>query len=117
MLKLILAAATAGVLLASSYLPAAAHDDGTIDARQERQAAAIERGRKSGEITWREGLKLRAEQRRIAALEVHLRASGGHLTYQEVERLNAELYEARRKIRAEKRDGYRRWSALPRVGR
>jgi len=37
MLKLILAAATAGVLLAASYLPAAAHDDGTIDARQERR--------------------------------------------------------------------------------
>ncbi|MBU1210990.1 MAG: hypothetical protein KJ587_06925, partial [Alphaproteobacteria bacterium] len=85
--------------------------------RQERQAAAIERGRKSGNITWREGLKLRAAQRRITALEVHLRASGGHLTYQEAERLNAELDEARSKIRAEQRDGYRRWSVLPRVGR
>lgn len=117
MLKLILATMTASVLLASSYLPAAAHDDGTIDARQERQAAAIERGRKSGQITWREGLKLRAEQRRIAALEVHLRATGGHLTYEEAERINAQLDEASRHISKEKRDGYRRLSFLPRVGR
>ena len=117
MIKIILATMTAGVILAASYLPAAAHDDGSIDARQERQAEAIERGRKSGKITWREGLKLRAEQRRIASLEYHLRKTGGHLTYKESGRLNDLLDQARRNIRKEKRDGHRRWSALPRVGR
>lgn len=117
MLKILIATMTASALLATSYLPAAAHDDGSVDVRQARQAAAIERGRKSGKITWREGLKLRAEQRRIASLEVHLRKSGGHLTYKEVERLNTLLDQARRNIRREKHDGHRRWSALPRVGR
>lgn len=117
MLKIALATLTAAAVLAASYLPAAAHDDGSIDIRQERQARAIERGRKSGKITWREGLKLRAEQRRIAALEYQLRHSGGHLTYAEVDRLHRKLDQARENIRAEKRDGYSRWSALPRVGR
>lgn len=117
MLKLVLATMTAGALLAGSYLPAAAHDNGSVDARQERQAAAIERGRQTGKITWREGLKLRAEQRRIAALERQLRASGGHLTYKEAARLKKLQKQARRNIREKRINGHRRWSGLPRVGR
>ncbi|MBU2581626.1 MAG: hypothetical protein KJ622_07895 [Alphaproteobacteria bacterium] len=117
MLKIFLATLTASAALATSYLPAAAHDDGKVNARQERQVEFIERGRKSGKITWREGLRLRAEQRRIHALENHLRNTGGHLTYAEAERLNKLLDQSRRNIRQEKHDGHRRWAILPRVGR
>ena len=116
MLKILVATMTAGAVLAASYLPAAAHDDGSVDARQERQARAIERGRISGKITWREGRKLRRQQRKIARLERDFRRDG-HLSEHEMGILHAKLDRARRRIRAEKRDGYRRWSALPRFGR
>ena len=37
-----------------------------IDNRQAKQAERIEAGRQTGSITWTEGIKLRAEQRKIA---------------------------------------------------
>ena len=116
MLKIFLATMTASAFLAASYLPAAAHDDGSVDARQKRQAHKIERGRISGQITWREGLKLRRQQRKIAHLERKFR-SDGHLSEREMGILHDMLDRARVSIRAEKHDSYRRWSALPRVGR
>lgn len=117
MLKLILTAAGAGTLLAMTYLPASAHDKGSVDLRQTRQAAAIERGRVTGKITWSEGIKLRNEQRRIARLEARFRKSDGHLDRHEKAVLNDLLDEARRHIRLEKRDSHRRYSALPRIGK
>ncbi len=116
MLKLILTTMTAASVLAVSYLPAAAHDDGSIDARQERQAHAIERGRIKGKITWREGRKLRRQQRRINRLEHKFRADG-HLDRNEMNVLHAMLDDARINIRAKKHNRLRRWSALPRFGR
>lgn len=116
MLKIILTAMTAGAVLAVSYLPAAAHDDGSIDARQERQAKAIERGRVKGKITWREGRQLRRQQRRIHRLETNFRKDG-HLDQHEMAVLHARLDDARSNIRVEKRDGQRRWAKLPRFGR
>lgn len=116
MLKVVLSAAIAAALLSTSYLPASAHGP-SIDTRQERQAAAIERGRQTGKITWTEGIKLRAQQREIKRLEAKFQKNDGRLSYRERKVLNRKLTEARRSIRAEKRDGLRRWSALPRVGK
>jgi hypothetical protein len=117
MLKLILTAAGAGTLIAMTYLPAAAHEKGSVDLRQARQAAAIEQGRITGQITWSEGIKLRNEQRRIARLEAKFRKSDGHLDRYEKAVLNDLLNDARKHIRLEKRDSHRRYSALPRIGR
>jgi hypothetical protein len=115
MLKIILSTLTAGTLLAMSYLPAAAHH--SIDLRQAKQAEAIERGRLSGKITWREGRQLRREQRRIRRLEARFRRSDGRIDRAERRILHAKLDEARRNIRAQKRDSQRRWASLPRFGR
>lgn len=116
MLKLIVTAMVAGAALTATYLPAAAHGKG-IDARQERQSKAIERGRQTGAITWREGHMLRAQQRKIARLEERFRRSGGHLDHKERAVLKDLLRQQARNIRREKNDSYRRWSALPRVGK
>lgn len=116
MLKLILAAMAAGALLAMSYLPASAKKAG-IDLRQSLQAAAIERGRADGRITWREGLKLRSEQRRIKRLEASFRESDGRLERHERLVIHDLLDEARRHIAIAENDGQRRHSALPRIGR
>ncbi|MCH9807214.1 MAG: hypothetical protein K0U74_05740 [Alphaproteobacteria bacterium] len=135
MLKLILTTMTAGVLLAASYMPSAAHGssnttrystqaghhqpvhDRSINDRQARQQKAIERGRRSGRITWREGRKLRREQKRIARLEDYFRNSDRRLDRFERHVLHIVLDAARDHIRAQKRDGQRRWSSLPRFGR
>lgn len=116
MLKLMFATVVTGSVLAASIVPASAHYDG-INARQARQAKSIERGRISGKITWREGLKLRAEQRKIKRLERHFRHSGGRLTYKERRILNHKLDQARLHIYREKHDSYRRLKGFPRVGR
>ena len=114
MLKIIVATLAASTVLAMSYLPAAAH---SIDVRQAKQAAAIERGRVTGKITWREGHQLRREQRRIRRLEARFRRSGGYLDRVERRILHRKLDEARRNIRSQKRDIQRRWASLPRFGR
>ena len=114
MLKIIAATLTAGTVLAMSYLPAAAH---SIDVRQSKQAAAIESGRATGKITWREGRQLRREQRRIRRLEARFRRSDGHLDRVERRILHSKLDQARRNIRAQERDSQRRWASLPRFGR
>ncbi len=116
MLKIALSAAMAAALLSASYLPASAHGT-SIDKRQARQAATIEHGRRTGDITWTEGIKLRAEQRKISRLEKRLRRNDGRLSYHERKLLHRKLNEARRSIRSEKHDGLRRWSKLPRVGK
>ena len=45
----------------------------SIDNRQARQADRIEQGRQTGSVTWTEGIKLRAEQRKIARTEAKLK--------------------------------------------
>ncbi len=114
MLKIIFATLTAGTVLAMSYLPAAAH---SVDVRQANQAAAIERGRLSGNITWREGRQLRRQQRRIRRLEARFRRSDGYLDRTERRILHSKLDEAYWNIRAQKLDGQRRWASLARFGR
>ena len=61
-----------GLLIATS----AAASANSIDATKDRQADRIEHGRETGKITWTEGLKLRAEQRRIANTEAQYEEKG-----------------------------------------
>jgi hypothetical protein len=88
----------------------------SIDATKDRQADRIERGRETGKITWTEGLKLRAEQRRIANKEAAYR-SDGHLSTSERNKLKGMQADAAQNISDQKNDGWRRVWWLPRVGR
>lgn len=108
--KIILAAATA--LVGMSVAANAA----SINDRQEYQAKRIEQGRKSGKITWVEGLKLRAEQRKIARKEAEFR-DDGYLNKSERKKLTKMQNNASEHIADEKNDGWKRASWLPRVGK
>jgi hypothetical protein len=110
MKKIILAVATA--LVATT---AAASAD-TISRRQEYQSDRIEQGRKTGSITWTEGLKLRAEQKRIARTEEAYRDKG-YLTRSDRRDLRGMQNEASAHIAQKKNNSwYRAWWA-PRVGK
>lgn len=114
MTKLAILAASAAALIAST-LAASAHDN--INRVQERQAERIEVGRHAGTITFREGIALRREQRRIAALEAKFLKSGGGLNNAERQVLHQLQQEARENIRAEKHDRQKRLGFLPRFGK
>lgn len=85
-------------------------------ARQTEQLGHIERGRQTGAITWREGLKLRKEQKDIAKVEREL-ASDGRLSPRERRILKKLQNNAHENIQAETYDRYHRAWFLPRVGR
>lgn len=104
--------AALGLVLVS----AAAASANSINDRQDRQGDRIEDGRRAGSITWREGLKLRAEQRRIGNVERSFR-SDGRLDRQERRILTNMQDRASQHIRDERRDGWRRAWWAPRVGR
>lgn len=100
-------------LLVASTAVASAH---SIDGTQSWQAKRIEQGRQTGKITWTEGLKLRAEQNKIARKEAEFR-SDGYLSKSEYRQLKAMQKDASKNIAKEKYDGWKRASWLPRVGR
>lgn len=109
---LILAAA----LVAATTATASAHSTRPIDREWNSQSHRIEHGRQTGQITWREGRKLRAEQREIN----HLRSrylDDGRLTAREYGDLRRRQKSASWHIVNEKHDGWRRLRFLPRVGR
>ena len=108
--KIILATATA--LIATTAAASAA----SVNDRQEYQAKRIEQGRQSGKITWTEGLKLRAEQKRIANKESQFK-SDGYLTKSERRQLRYLQNDASEHISAEKSYGRKRAWWLPRVGK
>lgn len=116
-----LAAALVAALAALPILTAAsaaeAHSSKRFANTQDRQAARIEAGRRSGTITYFEGVKLRREQARIAATKRKFKADDGYLDRGERRQLRAMQRQASRNIATETRDGYRRWRVLPRVGR
>jgi hypothetical protein len=105
----------AGVLIATTAA-ASAHPRYNADARQARQAGAIEAGRQSGSITWREGRRLRREQREIADVKSYFREDGV-LTRRERHVLHRLQNRAAYHIAAERGDRWRRAWWLPRVGR
>lgn len=106
----------AALLIASAASAIAAPSHRQIDVRQDRQLSSIEQGRDTGDITWREGLKLRAEQRRIQALE-RAYSSDGRLSRTERSILAAQQDQARNHIVREKNDGWHRLWWMPRFGR
>ncbi len=109
-----IATIAAGLLIATST--AALAGSASVDERQDRQARAIEQGRQNGSVTWREGLKLRTEQRHIAQTEAQYRADG-RLDKNERRALNQMLDDSAQHIRDERTDGLKRPGWLPRVGR
>ena len=108
--KIILATATA--FIATTAVASAA----SINDRQDYQANRIEQGRKTGKITWTEGLKLRAEQKRIANKEAQYK-SDGYLSKSERRSIRYMQNDAAEHIADEKNDGRRRVWWLPRVGK
>ena len=88
----------------------------TINNRMDRQAERIENGRNNGSITWTEGIKLRAEQRKIARTEAALE-SDGYLSKSDRAKLNKMQNQASKNIRSESNDGWHRLWGLPRVGK
>lgn len=95
--------------------PAAAFA-GKVDDRAQWQAERIEDGRNDGSITWREGLKLRAEQRKIARTETELEADG-YLSKSDRRTLKEMQDEASTNIKAEANDNWHRAWFLPRFGK
>lgn len=95
----------AGVLAAaavSTALPAAAQ----VAARQDNQAARIEQGVRSGELTPRETRHVARQQGRISRTEDRMRARhGGRLTYRERARLARMQNHASQTIRRAKHNG------------
>jgi GTP1/Obg family GTP-binding protein len=89
----------------------------SIDDRQLRQYGRIEEGREDGSITWREGLRLRTEQHRIATLEEALKDRHGHLTKRNWRFLHRLQNDASEHIEAAKDNDHYRPTWLPRVGR
>ena len=70
-------AITATAILIASTAMASAD---SVQNRQERQYDRIEAGRENGSITWLEGLRLRAEQRRVSKVAEYLRDGDGHFS-------------------------------------
>ena len=101
-----------GMLIATGAA-ASAHD---IDGTRDRQADRIEQGRETGKITWTEGLRLRAEQRRIARTEAAFE-SKGYMTKSEHRVIRYMQNDAAEHISEEKNNGWSRIWWLPRVGR
>ncbi|MGD9783973.1 MAG: hypothetical protein AB7E80_13510 [Hyphomicrobiaceae bacterium] len=111
--KIIPAAAILTVALSGA---AAAHSVKPVDRILEKQTGFIELGRRTGDITWTEGNRLRAEQREIARLRQQFLADG-RLTGREYRELRARQKEAKSHIIQEASDSRRRVWWLPRFGR
>jgi hypothetical protein len=97
---------------ALAYTPT--HSD--IEAREQRQLGEIEQGRQTGALTWSEGIKLRAEQRRIKNIEDSYEADGS-VSKSERSNLKALQDQARQHIVQEQHDGWHRPWWMPRFGR
>ena len=103
-------------ILAATTVAASAHSTRPLDRQFDKQHDRIEQGRKSGQITWREGRKLRAEQRNISRVRAQY-LSDGNLTAREYRDLRRRQQSASWHIVNEKHDSLRRPRFLPRVGR
>lgn len=103
----------AAALIASTSATAFAHGN---EARQEEQRDVIEQGRIDGSITWREGLKLRKQQAKIAHRR-HELLSDGYLSRKDRRELHKLLDKAETAIVNEQNDSWRRLWWLPRVGK
>jgi hypothetical protein len=99
------------IALAASTTAASAYDYGRqerIDAREAAQARRIAQGRRSGELTWYEARKLKAEQARIYRLERAAKRDG-YLSQSEGRRIERAQDQASRDIYRESNDGQKAW--------
>ena len=80
----------------------------SIDRREAKQAERIQDGRRSGELTVLEGMKLRLEQARIAKLERDAK-SDGRVTRSEARTIDRAQDAAGRHITQESHDGQKSW--------
>jgi len=101
-----------GLLIVTS----AAASANSIDATRDRQADRIEHGRETGKITWTEGLRLRAEQNKIARTQAAYEDKG-YVTKSERRTLRNMQSDAAEHISDEKNNGWSRVWWLPRVGK
>jgi hypothetical protein len=101
------------VILAATGTAAFAHSN---DARFSEQSRWIEQGRRTGDITWTEGIKLRKEQAELRRVENSMK-SDGRFTLSEKRRLHRLQNRAANHIAEERTDGWHRVWWLPRVGR
>ncbi len=106
----------AAAIIAATTATASAHSLRPVDRALDNQSHRIEQGRQSGQITWREGRKLRAEQRQITRLRSRY-LEDGKLTAREFRDLRHRQKSASWHIVNEKHDSWRRLRFLPRVGR
>lgn len=91
------------LLLAGSLLCGAAHAQGPVNQRVNNQRDRIAAGRADGQLTGREALRLRGEERGIKAqARAERTANGGHLTGQERRQTKGELNHDGRQIRRER---------------
>lgn len=88
--------------------PAAAPERGTatplIDQREQRQQDRIRAGRESGDLTKKEGRRLRAEQKGIDRMQQRAEADGS-VTHKERERIRHAQRHAAKDIHRQKNDG------------
>lgn len=99
--------ATLAMTAQSSTASAAERWRYEVDKRQAKQHQLIHQGRHSGALTWREALKLRREQIRIARMERAFRADG-RLDASERQALRYAQDAATAHIFQERNDGQRR---------
>ena len=97
----------AGLGIAAATVPAATAQAGwqNINQRQAQLDRRIDQGVRNGQLTRAEALRLRAEFRGIASLEVRYRRSVPGLTVAERRDLDRRFDALSRKIRAERQDG------------
>jgi len=88
----------------------------SINRTQQHQLDRIEQGRQTGSVTWTEGLKLRAQQKRISNREAQLR-SDGYLSRSDRNELRSMQRQASKNITAKKTNAKARPTWLPRVGK
>ncbi len=104
--------AAAAILVAASSAAFAYSADTRLRAQNNR----IEAGRESGQITWREGIRLRRQQADIMRAQARLRADG-YLGRSDRRTLHLMQDEAARDIARKQNNGWWRVWWLPRFGR
>lgn len=111
-LKTALAASVLSLAVAATAGGAQAYGQKKVDEERAAEAARIEQGRYSGELTRREYRDLRAEQRAIKEMESRALADG-HISKREYRQISEAQRNASRHIYQETHDGqvswYRKW--------
>lgn len=108
--------AAAGLIVTASAALAGEAKRYDPDTRADVLSTVIEEGRRSGEITYFEGRKLKKAQLEAARVQ-HLAEADGRITKAERAEIKAAQDALAEQIYAERTDGWKRWSLLPRVGR